>query len=347
MRTRRNWLAAAGALAIGAAGLMAVGLAAAARAEPLTIRVGWVVTPGHLAPLIEELGKREPGVFKHLGKSYVMQAVHFQGTTPEIQAQAINDLEVASFSPAAVALAITNAHLDERIVADVVSDGVPGHFSENFVVLADGPIKTVEDVKGKRIATNTIGSASDEAMRTMFRKHGVKDSDFTTVEASFGNMPAMLEGGKVDMIGVLPQFAHGIIGNPKYKVLFQAKDAVGPTQAVIWAMRADVIKAHRAAFVDFFEDHIRARRWFFDPKNRDEAIAITSDVTKLPKEKLAFAFTKDDFYRSPDARPDLVSMQKEVDDSVKLGVLPKPVQFSPKYVDLSLVAEAKKRIDGQ
>lgn len=338
----RNWLAAAAALAVGA-----IGLAMTARADPLTIRVGWVVTPGHLAPLIEELGKREPDVFKHLGKSYVMQAVHFQGTTPEIQAQAINELEVASFSTAAVALAITNARLDERIVADVVADGMPGHFSEYYVVRADGPIKQIEDVKGHRIATNTIGSASDAAMRTMFRKHGIKDSDFTTVEANFANMPAMLEGGKVDFIGVLPQFAHGIIGNDKYKVLFTARDAVGPTQAVMWAMRADFIAAHRPALIDFFEDHIRAVRWFLNPKNRTEALAITSDVTKLPKEKLAFAFTKEDFYHSPDARPELSSVQKEIDEAVELGVLPKRVEISPKYVDLSLIEEAKKRIDGK
>ncbi|HTV87583.1 MAG TPA: ABC transporter substrate-binding protein [Stellaceae bacterium] len=315
-------------------------------AEPLVIRVGWVVTPGHLAPLEEELGRRQPQLFHHLGKSYVMQAVHFQGTTPEIEAQAINDLEIASFSTAAVALAITNAHLDERVVADVVADGMPGHFSEDFVVLANGPIKTIADVKGRRIATNTIGSASDEAMRTMFRKHGIADGDFTTVETSFANMPAMLEGGKVDMIGVLPQFAQGIIGNPKYRVLFQAKDAVGPTQAVVWAMRAGFIAAHRPALVDFFEDHIRAVRWFLDPKNRKEALAIASYVTKLPESRLAFAFTTQDFYHSPDARPDLVSMQREIDNSVKLGVLPKPVTLSPEYVDLSLIEDAKKRIDG-
>ena len=321
--------------------------AAGARADPLTMRVGWVVTPGHLAPLIEELGKRQPELFKHLGKSYVLQAVHFQGTTPEIQAQAIGELEIASFSTAAVALAITNAKLDERIVADVVADGIPGHFSEYFVVRADGPIKTVEDVKGKRIATNTIGSASDAAMRTMFKKHGIKDSDFTTVEANFANMPAMLESGKVDLIGLLPQFAQGVIDNPQYKVLFRAVDAVGPTQAVLWAMRADFIAAHRPALIDFFEDHIRAVRWFLDPKNRDEALQITSDVTKLPKEKLAFAFTAEDFYHSPDARPELDSVQKEIDEAVKLGVLPQRVEIRPKYVDLSLIEEAKARIDGK
>ena len=339
---RSRWRAVATAMALGA-----IVVTTAARAEPLALRVGWVVTPGHLTPLEEALGKKQPGLFKHLGKSYVLQAVHFQGTSPEIQAHAINELEIASFSTAALALAITNAKLDERIVADVVADGIPGYFSEYFVVLADGPIKKVEDVKGKRIATNAIGSASDAAMRTMFHKQGVKDSDFTTVEANFANMPAMLEGGKVDFIGLLPQFAHGIIDNPKYKVLFRAVDAVGPTQAVMWAMRAEFIAAHRPALVDFFEDHIRAVRWFLDPKNREEALAITAEVTKLPKEKLAFAFTKEDFYHSPDARPELTSVQKEIDEAAKLGVLPRTVEISPKHVDLSLIEEAKKRIDGE
>jgi NitT/TauT family transport system substrate-binding protein len=130
-------------------------------------------------------------------------------------------------------------------------------------------------------------------------------------------------------------------------VLFTGKDAVGPTQAVVWVIRSDVIKAHRAAFVDFMEDHIRARRWLLDPKNRAEALDILSSVTKQPKEQLAFAFTKEDFYRSPDAQPELKSVQREIDEAVELKVLPKRVEISPKYVDLSLIEEAKKRIDGE
>lgn len=339
MRRINAWAVTLAVLVLGYAGL--------ARAEPLTIRVGWVVTPGHVAPLVDALGKREPGIFKHLGKSYKMQPVRFQGTSPQIQAQAIGEVDIAAFSSAALALAITNANLDVRVVADVVADGFPGYFSENFVVLADGPIKKIEDVRGRRIATNAIGSAHDLAMRTMFRKHGIKDADFTTVEANFANMPAMLEGGKVDMIGVLPQFAHGIVDNPKYKVLFTGRDAVGPTQAVLWTMRADYIAKNRAVLIDFFEDQIRAVRWLLDPKNHAAVIALTADVTKLPKEKLAFAFTKEDFYHSPDARPELDSVQREINEAVKLGVLPKAVEIRPKYVDLSLVEEAKKRIDGK
>jgi NitT/TauT family transport system substrate-binding protein len=334
-----------GTAALVLAALMLV--AGPSRADPFTIRVGWVQTPGHMAPLVEALGKKHPELFQHLGKTYVMQSMRFNGSTPEIQAQAINDLEIASQSPSSVVLAITNAHLDLRVVADVVGDGREGYFSEEYVVLADGPIKTVADVKGKRIATNAIGSASDEAMRIMFHHNGIKDTDCTTVETNFANMPAMLEGGKVDMIGVLPQFADGIIGNPKYKVLFRAVDAVGPSEAVMWAIRADTIAAHRPALVDFFEDYMRAVRWFYDPKNRDEALAIAADVTKLPKERLAFAFTKTGFYNSQDLRPDIALAQKEISESVELGVLPKPVELAPKYVDLSLIEEAKKRLDGK
>ena len=333
------------AIAFALAGV--AGIAGAAQADPYAIRIGWVQTPGHMAPIIEALAKKHPELFKHLGQSYTMQPIHFNGTTPQIQAQAIDDLEIASQAPSALALSITNARLDERIVADVVSDGSGDYFTESFVVVADGPIKTIEDVKGKRIATNTIGSASDSAMRAMFRKHGIKDADFTTVETSFSNMPAMIDGGKVDMIGVLPQFAGGIIGSPKYKVLFTARDAVGPTQAVVWAIKAKTIADQRAAFVDFFEDSMRGRRWFQDPANHKEAVAICAEVTKLPEDKLGYVFTKQDFYRSPDLVPDIGLMQKEINEDVELKVLPKPVTLSPTYVDLSLIEEAKKRIDGK
>src|SRR5258707_14382515 len=103
--------------------------------------------------MIAALRKREARVFKPLGKSYVLQTVRFQGTTPQIQAQAIGELEVAALSTAALALSISNAHLDQRVVADVVADGVPGYFTGNYFVVADGAIKTVDDVKANRIAT--------------------------------------------------------------------------------------------------------------------------------------------------------------------------------------------------
>src|SRR5689334_6742292 len=300
---------AASALALGLLLALAPGLG---HADPLRIRIGWAQAPGHLAPLISELQRRHPEVFKHFGDSYVAEPFRFQGSTPQIVAMVVGDLEVAAFGSSALALAVTNAHLDMRVVADVIQDGVAGQFSQPYMVRKDGPIRTIEDVKGHRIATNAIGSASDAAMRIVLHRHGVLDADITSVETNFANMPAMIEDGKVDLIALLPQFAPRIEASGKYRALFHINDAFGNMQTVHWAMRADFIAAHRAAAVDFFEDHIRALRWFLDPANRAEALAIAADVTKLPPDNLAYCFTQSDWYRSPDARPEVKAIQMEI-----------------------------------
>lgn len=334
------------AAVVASAMLLAGAAPVAAAAAPLLIRVGWAETPGHLAPLVAELAKRHPEVMPNDGKVYDFQPVRFPGSTPQIQALAIKELEVAAFSDSAFALAVTNAHLDVPIVADVIQTGHPGYFPGEYVVAKAGPIKTIADVKGKRVATNAIGSEADSTMRAMLRKHGIKDSDFTTVEANFANQPAMLEEHKVDMIELLPQFASELMATGKYRVLFTGTEVHGISEAVFWCMRADFIAAHRPALIDFFTDYMRAMRWFLNPANRNEALAILVAVTHKPLNDVEFAFTPHDFYRSPDLMPDIAAVQREIDEDVALGVLPKRVVVSPKYVDLSLIKAAKERLGG-
>jgi sulfonate transport system substrate-binding protein len=321
--------------------------ASVARADGVPIRIGWAQAPGHLAPLFDVLATKHPEIMPHQGKTYDASAIHFGGSTPQIQAIAVGEIEIAAFAPSSLTLAIANAGLDVRIVSDVEQDGLPGHYDEPFIVRKDGPIKTIADIKGKRIATNTIGSASDNAMRMGLRKNGVQDKDFTTVEADFVNMVPMIEADKVDLVALMPQFIHRVDQLGTYRTLFTAgQGRGGPAQTIAWVMRADFIAAHRPVLVDFFEDHIRAVRWFLDPKNRDEALAIAMQVTKQQREDLEYAFTDADFYRSPDMMPDIAAAQREIDESFKLGLLPKAVTLAPRYVDLTIVAEAKQRIDG-
>jgi NitT/TauT family transport system substrate-binding protein len=241
-------------------------------------------------------------------------------------------------------LAVNNAHLDLRIVADVFQDGVPGHSSVRYVVLADGPVKKVEDLKGRRVGTNAIGSFGDSTMRVMLHKHGITDKDVTSIEVAFGNMPAMLQESKVDLIALTPAFRY-YLANGKFRLLFTGHDAQGISQAQIFAMRADTITDHRAALVDFFEDHIRALRWMTDPAHHDEDVAIAQTVTKAHKEDLDYIFTEEDSFRSPDARPDLEATQHAIDNDLSLGIIQKGITAAPKYVDLSMIEEAKARID--
>jgi sulfonate transport system substrate-binding protein len=320
-------------------------LGTAASAEPLALRIGWATAPTHMQSLIDELQKRHPEIFHHFGKSYTAEGVRFRGSTPQIQALAIGDLSIAAFGPPALALAINNAKLDVRMVADVFQDGVPGTSSIHYVVLANSPVRKVEDLKGRKVGTNAIGSFGDSAMRVMLHKHGISDSDITSVETDFGTMPAMLDDGKVDMINLLPRYEH-FVTEGKYRVLFRAVDGEGRIQAQIWAMRADFIAAHRPALVDFFEDHIRAVHFLLEPANHAEAVAIAQLVTKLPPQDLEYMYTAADTYHAPDALPDIAGTQRAIDNEVKLGIITKGLTVSPDYVDLSLVKEANQRFNG-
>ena len=156
-------------------------------------------------------------------------------------------------------------------------------------------------------------------------------------------MKAMLEEKKVDLVGLVTPFSRQARESGKTRTLFTMKDAMGETQTTLLAARAPFIAAHRAALVDFFEDWQRALRWFYDPAHRTEALAVLAAVTREPAEDFAhWVFTKEDYYRDPDARPNLAALQRNLDLQKELGFLKISIRVDD-YADLSLVDEAAGR----
>lgn len=336
MKSTSRLVAVAGLLSLLVAG---ISLPVSAQA-PLEIRIGWVVAPAQLTPILFE--KKE--VLKHYGKSYTVEPVHFRGSTPQITALAAGELEIAALAYSSFPLAVQNAKLDARVIADVFQDGVKGHYSSEYMVAGDSPIKSPADLKGKRVATNAIGGAVDIGARAMLKKHGLEDKrDYTILEVGFPNMTAMVREGKVDAAGIVVPFA---ISAKKagLRPLFVMRDAVGVTQMLVWAARADFLARNRAAMVDFFEDYQRALRWFLDKANRDEAIAIVAKFTKRPAESYGpWLFTGQDYYRNPQGMPNLEALQRNIDTAHELGFLRQTLDVKA-HSDLSLLQEAAKRL---
>jgi NitT/TauT family transport system substrate-binding protein len=329
-------------LKLALAGLCALGLtAAAAKAEPVKIRMSWVAPIANWGSLILE----KPELLTHMGKSYTLESTRYQGTPQTITAIANNELEVASLAYSTLAIAIDNAGIDDlRVISDEFQDGVPGYFSQQFYVRKDSGINKVEDLKGKIVGTNGGGSAVDVAVRAMLHKHGLEDKrDYTMLEGPLPAMPAMMLEKKADLIPAVLPFAL----NPKLreegKVLFELKDAMGPTQMIVFVARQSFIDKHRAAMVDYMEDLMRMARWFLDPKNHDEVAKIASKLTKVPPERFGWVFTKADCFRDPDLLPDLNALQRNLDTTQELGFVKKKIDVK-KYTDLSLVKEAAARL---
>jgi NitT/TauT family transport system substrate-binding protein len=327
-------------LVVACTALLAAG--AAQSAEPVKIRASWIVAPSDWAPLLPE----KPELMKNNGKSYIFEPMRFQGTPAVITAMANNELELGNLAFSSLALAIQNAGMEDlRVVGDQFKDGAEGHFSNQYYVLKDSPVRKVEDLKGKVVATNAAGSAVDIAMRAMLRKHGLEDKrDYTVVEAPFPTMKAMLAQKKADLATFVPPFAFDPelqqIGRP----LFSQKEAIGTTQMTVWVVRKGFLDKNRAALLDFLEDSVRVVRWYVDPRNHDEAVQIAAKVTKLKPELFAeWVLTGKDHYRSPDLLPDLAALQSNIDVQRELGFLKGPIDVD-KYADLSVVREAAQRL---
>ncbi|HXY98904.1 MAG TPA: ABC transporter substrate-binding protein [Stellaceae bacterium] len=329
--SRRALLAAAGALPLLAA---RSGLAA----EPARIRIGWVVASSNWPAFLFA----KEGVARHQGASYQMEDVHFSGTPQMITALASGDLDIATLAYSSFALAVENAKMEDlRVIADDFQDGVPGYYSDEYMVLKDGPIRAVEDLKGKVLATNGAGSAVDIGLRAMLRKHGLEDKrDVTIIEIGLPNMKAVLSEKKADLVCAVTPFSWDPGLRSIARTLFTQKEAVGTTQMIVWAARAGFLEKNRAAMGDFMADALRARHFFLDPAHHTEAVELVAKVARLPPERLEdWLFTKDDYYRDPDGLPNLDALQANVDLQRQLGFLKSGFDVR-KYADLALARAA-------
>lgn len=328
-------------LALAAALSLGFAISAQAQQAPVKIRLSWIVPVSNWASMIAE----KKDLAKHNGKSYTLEITRFGGTPPLITALANNEVDIAGLTYPTLPIAIANAGLsDLMVIADEFQDGVSGYYANEFMVLKDGPIKKVEDLKGKVLATNAAGSAVDVAMRAMMKKHGLEDKrDYTVIEAPFATQRAMLQEKKIDLATAVLPYSLSPELRQIANTLFTTKDAMGPIQFSFWVARKSFLDKNRAAMMDFMEDSLRIVKWYLDPANQKEVMEIAGRVTKQPPERFDWVFTKKDNYREPNMLPDLKTLQTNVDSVRELGFYKDKIDVA-KHADLSFVQEAAKRL---
>jgi NitT/TauT family transport system substrate-binding protein len=315
----------------------------AARAAPLPIRVAWTSVPAELTPVLLE----KKDLLDRLGKSYTVEPVHFGESATVVRALAAGEIDLAALPPPAFAFAVRNAGLDDlRIVADLYRDGAPHHYASEFLVREASGIRTIDDLAGKILAVDALGGMSDLALRVMLQKHGIDPRQGAHIAvAPVANQGAMLEAGKIDLAALGAPFSYMLTGRGTARPLFTLRDALGPSDGLVLVARAGFVAENHAALVDFFEDHLRALRWFLDPAHRDEAVLIVASFTHAPRALYDdYLFTDGDYFRDRGARPDVAALQHSIDALRDMGFLDIAIDVRH-YVDLNLIDEAAKRLD--
>ena len=162
-------------------------------ADKLTLMLDWFVNPDH-APLIVA---KQKGFFKNAGLDVDLIAPADPNSPPKMVAAGKADLAV-SYQP--------QLHVQ-------VSQGLPlirigtlvSTPLNSLVVLKNGPIKSIADLKGKKIGFS-VGGFEDALLSAMLQKHGLSLQDITLVNVNFSLSPSIITGRVDAVIGAFRNF---------------------------------------------------------------------------------------------------------------------------------------------
>lgn len=162
-------------------------------AEKLTILLDWFVNPDH-APLIIA---QEKGYFADVGLDVTLVPPADPSAPPRLVAAGQGDVAI-SYQPNLYLQAAENLPLVRfgTLIATPLN---------SLVVLADGDIKTIADLKGKTVGFS-VGGFEDALLKQMLAGAGLRLTDVKLVNINFALTPALITG-KVDaVIGAFRNF---------------------------------------------------------------------------------------------------------------------------------------------
>ena len=271
-----------------------------------------------------------------LGHDYSLDMTFTSGTPQAAALLAAGQADMATLSCSALAAGLVKDAFPAglTVVSDNYQDGHAGHASNGFYVLADSPITTVADLRGKIVAVNAFGSAVDLIARVALKRQGIDPRrDLQMVEIGLPNIGAAIRQKRVDCGALVLPFQAAEMAAGGVRPVFSAADALGPSSVVFNVVANDFLKAHPDVVRAMLADYVGALKFLSDPSNHEAAVSVTAALTKLPPPALDYVMTDRDYYRAPDGSVDAALIQKPIDALVELGLLPGAVPVA-KYVDM-------------
>jgi putative hydroxymethylpyrimidine transport system substrate-binding protein len=202
--------------------------AAAQQPEKLTLLLDWFVNPDH-APVIIA---KERGLFLKRGLDVQIIEPSDPSAPPRLIAAGQGDIAV-SYQPS-FTRAVKNNIPVVRIGTLIATP------LNTLTVLADGPVKTLADLKGKTIGYSGSG-IHDMMLKTMLKSAGLTEADVTLVSVNFSLSVALVSGRADAIIGGYRNFEATEIelAGKKPKMFFPEEHGVPPYDELIYIAKQD------------------------------------------------------------------------------------------------------------
>jgi sulfonate transport system substrate-binding protein len=202
----------------------------------------------------------------------------------------------------------------------VYAAGQPITNGQGILVQANSPIRTIADLKGKRVGFTKGSSAHNIIVQTL-EKAGLTYADITPVYLTPPDAGPAFANGSIDAWSIWdPYFAIGET-NKNGRVLVNASE-ITKTNSFYIANR-DFAKNHGSVLQQIIDLTTVTAKWA--ESHRDEVAKSLSAVTGIPLDIQAVAANRSAFAVGPITDDIIATQQGVADRFFKLGLIPRPV----------------------
>jgi sulfonate transport system substrate-binding protein len=296
---------------------LSVGTAAAAAFAPRVNAQGAVkeIRIGYQKNGVLVITRQQAALEKHFAAQGIeVKWVEFSSGPPMMEAMNVGSVDYGAVgdSPPVFAQAAG--------AAIVYAAGQPVTNGQGILVPKDSPIRSISELKGKRVGFTKGSSAHNIVVQTL-EKAGLTYADITPVYLTPPDAGPAFANGSIEAWAIWdPYFA---IGETRQsgRILINARE-VTKTNSFYIANR-DFAKHHGAVLQQIVDVTTATAKWA--EQNRDEVAKSLAAVTGIPLEIQAIAANRSSFVVGP-VTDDIVTTQQGVADRFyKLGLIPKPI----------------------
>jgi len=217
--------------------------AAPASAEKLTVLLDWFVNPDH-GPLYVA---QELGEFEKRGLEVEFIAPADPNDPPKLVAAKQAELAI-SYQPQ-LHLQVAEG-LPLKRIATLVATPL-----NSLVVLEESPIRSIADLKGKKVGFS-VGGFEDAMLKAMLARHGLGLDDIELINVNFSLSPSLISGQVDAVIGAFRNFELNqmdIVNRPGRAFYVEAEGVPAYDELIVVAHKDTLGDARYTAFVDAIE----------------------------------------------------------------------------------------------
>jgi len=215
----------------------------ASAADKLTVMLDWFINPDH-GPLYVAL---ERGEFEKRGLEVELIPPADPNDPPKLVAAGRADLAI-SYQP--------QLHLQVAAGLPLMRIGtLVATPLSSLVVLADSPIKSISDLKGRKVGFS-VGGFEDALLGAMLDKHGLTLDDVELINVNFSLSPSLMSGQVDAVIGAYRNFELNqmdLEGRPGRAFYLEEEGVPAYDELIVVAKRENASDPRISGFIDALE----------------------------------------------------------------------------------------------